>query len=130
MVADPGNVKCCPPLKRSQKEQLRGVVLSCNEFLEGKGCVHHRKSHDNNDDNRGKMQTTADKEPTNIAPAAPRAGKGRTAPRDVQSQVGARIAIRAVTANMAPATLRLVGHFRYLSHLRTIIFLAYETLKK
>ena len=92
--------------------------------------VYHRKSHDNNDDDWEKMQTTTDKEPTNIDHAAPRAGKGQTAPRDVQSRVGARIAIRAVTANMAPATLRLVGHFRYLSHLRTIIFLAYETLKK
>ena len=73
------------------------------------------------------MQTTADKEPTNIDLAAPRAGKGRTAPRDVQNRVGARIAIRAVTANMAPATLTLVGQLRYLSHLRTmlcIIFLA------
>ena len=33
MVADPGNVKCHPPLKRSQKEELRGVVLSLGNTI-------------------------------------------------------------------------------------------------
>ena len=120
-----------PPLKRSQKVQLRGVVLSLGNTIHWL-VMKSGMSYDNNDDNWEKMQTTADKEPTNIDPAAPRAGKGRTAPRDVQSQVGARIAIRAVTANMAPATLTLVGQFRYLSHLRTmlcIIFLAWNSAK-
>ena len=50
-----------PPLKRSQKVQLRGVVLSLGNTIHWL-VMKSGMSYDNNDDNWEKMQTTADKE--------------------------------------------------------------------